>query len=176
MIRRYSRFTVPKWAKISLFSAVGVLLIVLGLGIYVYSTAENARTEGYEASETFALEHTDLKTADEVTRFNGEHIYHVVQGKQADGEDAIAYIKKGEKDPEQIIYTTDTADEQQAQSSWQATCGSDCALDDVRLGLYEDAPAWEVTYHDGQGRLGYSYYSLDGTEQLESFALSDQYQ
>ncbi|WP_366249811.1 DUF5590 domain-containing protein [Terribacillus aidingensis] len=176
MIRRYSRFTVPKWAKITIFSALAVLIIVLGCGIYVYSTAQNARTEGFEASEDFALDNTDLETADEVTRFNGEHVHHVVKGKQADGEDAIAYVKKGEKDPKQIIYTTDTADEQQAETSWQSACGADCQLDDVRLGLYDDAPAWEFTFRDGQDRLGYSYYTLDGTEQLESYALSNQYQ
>ena len=176
MIRRYSRFTVPKWAKITLFSALAVLIIVLGCGIYVYSTAQNARTEGLEASEDFALENTDLETVDEVTRFNGEHVYHVVKGKQADGEDAIAYVKKSEKDPKQIIYTTDTADEQQVESSWQSACGTNCEMDDVRLGLYDDAPAWEVTFRDEQDRLGYSYYTLDGNEQLESFALSNQYQ
>ena len=177
MIRRYSRFTVPKWAKITLFSALAVLIIFLGCGIYVYSTAQNARTEGFEASEDFALENTDLETVDQVTRFNGEHVYHVVKGKQSDGEDAIAYVIKGDKDPEQIIYTTDnTADEQQVESSWQSACGADCEMDDVRLGLYDDAPAWEVTFRDEQDRLGYSYYTLDGTEQLESFALSNQYQ
>ncbi|MFS0560297.1 DUF5590 domain-containing protein [Terribacillus sp. 179-K 1B1 HS] len=176
MIRRYSRFTVPKWAKITLFSALAVLIIVLGCGIYVYSTAQNARTDGFEASEEFVLENTDLDSADEVTRFNGEHVYHVVKGKQADGTEAIAYVKKGEKDPEQIIYTTDTADEQQAESSWQSACGADCEMDDARLGLYDGSPAWEVIYRDGQDRLGYSYYTLDGTEQLESFALSNQYQ
>ncbi|MFP7169380.1 DUF5590 domain-containing protein [Terribacillus sp. 7520-G] len=176
MIRRYSRFTVPKWAKITLFSALAVLLIVLGCGIYVYSTAQHARTDGFEASEKFALENTELENVDEVTRFNGEHVYHVVRGKQSDGTDAIAFIRKGEKDADKIIYTTDSADEEQVESSWKSACGADCDMDDVRLGLYDGSPAWEVTYRDGQDRLGYSYYTLDGTEQLENFALSNQYQ
>jgi uncharacterized protein YpmB len=175
MIRRYSRFTTPKWAKITVLAVLAVLLLLLGCGIYVYYTAQDKRTAGFESSENFVAEHTDLKDTNKVTRFNGEHVYHVVIGKQADGQGAIAYRIKGEKDPEKIIYTTETADEQQAKDSWQSACGNNCELDDIRLGLYEDEPAWEITFRDGEERLGYSYYTLDGLEQLESFALSSQY-
>ncbi|WP_199868529.1 cell wall elongation regulator TseB-like domain-containing protein [Virgibacillus senegalensis] len=157
-------FTVPNWLK----WAVGIILVVcllfIGYFIYLYNSIQQDKEAGFKASADQAVAQTDLDKADEVSRYHGSVLYHVVTGTTNDGSRAIAYVPvNGEKAEIAFYRNEDLVSEQAILQSWKSDC-SNCELLETNLALEKDQPLMELKYIDERDRYVLHYYSLtDGS-------------
>ncbi|MCT2537355.1 DUF5590 domain-containing protein [Aquibacillus koreensis] len=167
MKKQSLRYTVPNWLKLSILVICIIFIAVISYSIYLYSTVQENKKDGFSASIQLAQSETEIKNIKEVTRFHGDIFYHVVTGESGDGEPAVAFVPVEENVDEQsdvlFFLLNDTITRDQVMSEWRQSCVS-CELHGINLGLYSDEPVWEVKYINKADRYVFQYFPLDGSE------------
>ena len=164
-----SRSTVPDWLKWTLLVTF-ILGIVLAISAYTfYSSILDQKREGFESSRQIALNETELIDITGVERYNGNEVFHIVSGKEETGEKGYAFISTDKKQLETYLQSEMIVDSAKLKQNWQESCRS-CEWLDIKLGLEEKRPIWEMTYIDEQGRYVLAHYDAKSGERYQQFA------
>ncbi|SDL67517.1 DUF5590 domain-containing protein [Sediminibacillus halophilus] len=157
-------FTVPSWVKWAVVIFILVFIGALGYSIYLYNSIQQDKEAGFQTSADRAVAETALEKAENVSRYHGNILYHVVTGTTDDGSEAIAYVPAEQKDGKIVIFRTeDLVSEQSILQSWNNDC-SNCELLETNLAIENDQPLLELKYIDDRDRYVLHYYSLtDGS-------------
>ncbi len=157
-------FTVPNWVKWAVVLFILVFCIALGYSIYLYNSIQQDKEAGFQASAERAVAETDLEQAEDVSRYHGKVLYHVVTGTTADGSEAIAYVPAEQQDGEIVLFhSEDLVSEQSILQAWNNDCSS-CELLETNLAIEKGQPLLELKYIDDRDRYVLHYYSLtDGS-------------
>ncbi|MDL4840833.1 cell wall elongation regulator TseB-like domain-containing protein [Aquibacillus rhizosphaerae] len=164
MIKRYSPFTAPSWFKLSIVVFLIIFFGIISYSVYVYSSVQENKTDGFEQSKVIAKEETELVSVDDVTRYHGDIYYHVVFGETESGESAVAYVPvENEDESIQFFLTSEFVySREDVLNEWRSECSS-CELYGVNLGIHNNLPVWETKYINGEDRFVFKYYPVDGS-------------
>ncbi|WP_093210394.1 DUF5590 domain-containing protein [Sediminibacillus albus] len=165
MEKQFSPFIVPNWLKWGLIVLLLLVVSLFAYSIYLYNNILESKQSGFEASVELALDQTDLAEAENVTRYSGKMLYHVVAGKTENGEKAFAYVPKNPEKQVKIHFflAEDIVSEQQIVNDWRNSC-ADCELLESKMAIENEKPLLEVKYIDEKDRYVLQYFSLiDGS-------------
>ncbi|SDI98695.1 hypothetical protein [Salimicrobium halophilum] len=155
-----------------LWWAAGILsgVLLLGLILYVisYQVLDDRRTEGIQESIDFLEEEAgDIQITDSFS-FTGNIPVHILYTSSGE-EEKVYYINKNEKAIVDTMDTENQVSEETVTESWRANCGS-CTFSGIQPAYKNEQPLWEITFTDGEGRYGLSYYHAETGEQYQRFA------
>jgi len=155
-----------------IWGIIGISAVVLFCIIYaivLYNNLYDSKTANYSETEEVILEQTSLKEIDTIEHFFGDEAYHVVYGKNEQGEEKIIFYPLEEEDGEKNITTIDfenVLSKEQIIQEWQQNCTS-CQFVNLTPALLDEEELWEVAYQDEQNRYVLAYYSMDDAEIYE---------
>ncbi|CQR46665.1 hypothetical protein BN1058_00937 [Paraliobacillus sp. PM-2] len=175
MRQRSLQFTVPNWVKWFLVILFLFLFSLIVYGSNVYQLIQENKIEGFTESEERVLTETDMITVDEISRFHGRQYYHVITGKNEEGEQLLAYVNQSNSDKAISVFSLKRlVNKERIEESWQTACES-CQLLQMNYGIRDNVPLLELSYFDNKDRLSYRYYRLDNGEYESGVTLSNDY-
>ncbi|WP_404452822.1 DUF5590 domain-containing protein [Virgibacillus necropolis] len=168
MRKQNSRYTVhnnrPNWLR---WGIIGLIFVLISCFIYLfflYSDIQQSRTANYQETKKEVLDKTNVSQIENVTKYNGEHQFHVIFGTTKSGDDKIIFVpldKKSNKPT--VIDGSKIITKQQIKDQWEQQC-QNCELIDITPAMENNKPLWEVTYVDDSDRYIFDYLSIyDGT-------------
>ncbi|MGN7283442.1 cell wall elongation regulator TseB-like domain-containing protein [Shouchella rhizosphaerae] len=157
--------------KLSIIFSV-VLLIVIGLGIYLYTAIRSPLTEGAKEATAFVTEQGIMAEVDDVSFYHGEESYWIVSGTSDEGEALFAWVNDDPEKRESTLVLPQHAGvpiEEMKETVAQELGVT--AFDSVRLGYENGQAVYEFTYtSDTQGKLFY-YTAFETGEYMKSFSI-----
>ncbi|MRH42433.1 hypothetical protein GH741_07015 [Aquibacillus halophilus] len=169
MEKQFLPFTAPNWLK---WAVIALLVIFIGVITYLidtYNEVQANRVSGFDESKEVALTETELVSIDVVSRFHGEKYYHVVLGRNDDGNIGVVYISM-EDDDEEVLYfdLNSFVSEEEMLSNWRDAC-SGCNFLDINLAIDKEQPLWEIKYIDSKDRYVFEYYTVEDGSSYELY-------
>lgn len=149
-----------KWIWI----VIVVFLIGLGVSINTYVQAMKPVKSAREIAETIAKKETDMKKMDSFQLYNGKESYYILEGKNDDNEEIIVWINENNH---QVIQRTkkDGLTKQEALNILLSKQSPE-KINDVRLGMYDGLPVWEIYSHTDNDSLNYHWIDFETGEIL----------
>lgn len=145
-----------KWIIISIS-----LLVIIGIlaSAAIYKNALDSKQDLTSYAESAAKRESDIQTVNEVDFYHGTETYAVVHGLDEQNEKWIAWVP--EKEGKKIIVhrEKDGWDELRVRTFVKKNANPK-RLIDVRLGVEENVPVWEVSYIDQQDRYAFYYVTF----------------
>lgn len=135
------------------------LIVIWGVTIYQGALSPE-KTAAKKAIERAEQEVGEIQVND-VEHYYGTKAYHIVQGVTEDGVERVIWVPD-EGDTDLIVKKADDGIGLQAVRDQVFQEVNPREIIDIRLGVEEKIPVWEVTYIDQQDR--YSYYYMDFEE------------
>src|SRR5690625_3063660 len=155
----------------SFFNLWMILIIILtlfGTGLYfvyhLYSTTLQNREEQFEQSKSYILSNKYIKEIKHAEALHELESYHIFFGKNVDEEDVIVFLP-GSFDEDHIVVLKqkDIIKEQKALETIAKQC-SQCQNINIKPGMINGNPLWEITYFDEHKRYNMDYISMiDGS-------------
>ncbi|SDB91088.1 Uncharacterized protein YpmB [Pelagirhabdus alkalitolerans] len=170
--RQAQSFELNRW-KIVVLIMVMLFLMVLTYLVYVYYSFEQSAQQGFDETIERIQTNDASFEVDSITRFHGDHHYHVVQGER-EGEDLIIFVNQSDDETEPVEFNQeDLEDEEQLLSDWEST-NTYQDIHQTNIGIRQNTPLFEIIYRDQQGRLSYDYYRLDTGEYDSGISFASQ--
>ncbi|WP_173916326.1 DUF5590 domain-containing protein [Halobacillus sp. Marseille-Q1614] len=164
-----SQFTAPSWVKWALLITGILFVIIFTLCTWMYLHINDSKTQNYDKAKTFAKEEAGFNQVDNVTRYNGQTVIHIVNGTTKDGEDMYAFINVEEMEVLSTLSSEQMISGEALRSEIEAGCSS-CEWVDTQLAFEENRPVWELTYKDDSNRYVFEYIDVENGEQVQRFA------
>lgn len=162
-----SQKRVPASLKWSLLIILGILVIVLVFGIFLYKDIQASKIEGYSETEKAVLNETELESVEQVTHFYGEETFHIALGHTKEQDEKLVFVPQDEDQEATEMVVIDQEDimsKEDIIAVWTEQC-SDCKLIKINPAMIKEEPLWEMTYRDDTNRYVIDYLSIyDGTE------------
>ena len=149
---------------------VGLVFLAGWQAYYLYNEV-NAKPEKKEAEAVeVAKKEENLASIKNVDHFFKNETYYVVEGENEDGRDMIVWVgedkkvysesaKKGLSEGQMIDYVKANHDAKE--------------IIDIRLGMEDEIPLWEVVYLDDQDRYTYYYGYFETGKRYEIYRLKE---
>lgn len=162
-----------------------IILIVIGLFIYFYMMfrhIEHSKVEGFEETEEYILEETDMVAVDDLFTFQEEKLYHIAYTRDEQDKQWILFISANddedskEENSMQVveIEQDDTLPPSKIESLWSKDC-EQCELKGSTPAILDNEPLWELTYIDDKNRYVIEYRNLSDGEKYEQLKLNRKY-
>ncbi|WP_339227996.1 DUF5590 domain-containing protein [Oceanobacillus sp. FSL K6-2867] len=153
-----------KWL---LWTSLPILIILIALGIYgivLYNNLYNSKTAGFDETSKQILSQTSITEIDKIEQYNGSKAYHVLFGKNGEGEEKlIFYPLEGKEKSLTTIDKSEILTEEEIVSRWESECNN-CKLIKVTPALEENEALWEIAYNDMNNDYVLDYKSIyDGS-------------
>lgn len=151
---------------------VGLLVVVVFMWqfIYLYDLTSKPLKTAQEKAISIAKDHYDLTEILEVTYYNGEEPYQVIQAIDHNEQEVILWIP--EKEGNEIVWRNreDGLTKQQVIEFAQSELDIK-QLKHIRLGIKTDTPVWEITFIDTDNRYSLFYLHFSGETWIENYRL-----
>lgn len=164
--------------------ALTVMLLVIITSIWlfasIYNTARSQYNEGHQHSKEIALEKGKLTSIDTIDTYNGNIKYHIISGKNVNKEPVYAWIPlskeqiKDNSDLDEVVIKKQssgiTKEEavQAVKSEYNVK-----QLINVKLGMDEEIPIWEVKYKDQSDRYTFDFVHFSNGEIVKHMAVKN---
>lgn len=157
------------------------ILLAIGLGVfmsflyafYVYQSIQSERTTGFDDSETFILDNTELVEIDLIEAYYGEETYHIIFGETKNNEQKIAFLPISDHvddDNLTIIDYSKIVPEEEILNQINEQC-QECQVKKINPAMIDDNPLWEITYRDQNNRYVFDYLSIYDGSRFERLQL-----
>ncbi|RBW69425.1 DUF5590 domain-containing protein [Bacillus taeanensis] len=145
--------------KKAVFVLAVITAIVIWQGVSFYSevTSANAGLEQKAAAKAKELFH--IKTISKVSFYHGSNSYQVVQGKNEQEEEIIAWISTNPKIEPFSRKASAGVTKKQVKELIDKKVDYKKIID-IRLGAENKVPLWEVTYIDQEDRYSFYYVAF----------------
>lgn len=160
--------------KLSISIIFFVVILLFIFFIYLYLSIEKDKTVGYDETETYIYDKTEIVTIDAITSFQSEDLFHIVTGLDANQEKFIVFLPLDEKANFTVIPFNETISEEEIIEKWQVSCEK-CQSLMTNYAMIEEEPLWELTYIDESNRYVFDYFSLNDGDQFEQLRLYRKY-
>lgn len=155
-----------KWIFILAF----LLIFVVIQSIYLYNRALEPINKAEKTAVRLAEEHYKLKKIKEVTYFNGEESFQIIHALDNNDENIIIWVP--EKNTKNLVMKKKEDGLTEKQVKKFAVSELDIKkLKDIRLGMKQGTPVWEITFIDSEGRYSFYYLQFDGETWIENYRL-----
>jgi uncharacterized protein YpmB len=160
-----------KKTLITLIITVAILIIATWGFVSTYSTAREQYLDGHEASKELALEKGKLSSIDTIETYNGPIKYHVMSGKNSNDEKVYVWVPQTKENETVIIkkQSSGITEEQAIAKVNQAY--NPANIVDVKLGMDEGIPIWEVKYRDKSERYTFDFVNFYDGEIIKHMAI-----
>lgn len=158
-----------KWVILCTFLVI-ILIWQLALS-FVQSNNKQDELQSYAIKRT--LNETEIISIDYVSFYHGEKAYQVVVGKDKNNETSIAWISD---DPTKDLFTLNQNEGLTKTEVKEHVIKErdPLVIKEIRLGMENDKPLWEVTYIDKEQRFTYYYLDFKSGEFLKRYSLKQQ--
>ncbi|MGM7721952.1 DUF5590 domain-containing protein [uncultured Metabacillus sp.] len=158
----------------TLIITVSILFII---GILVFSTTYNTAREqyasGHEQSKALALEKGKLSSVGTIETYYGQQKFHVMTGENSNGDKVYAWVMQSEKDQQVIVKKQSSGiTKKQAITTVQKEYNP-VKIIDVKLGMDEGIPIWEVKYVDESNRYTFDLVNFYDGEIVKHMAIKN---
>ena len=151
--------------------------IILGLSIWIFSTTYNTARDQYshnhEKSKVLALEVGKLSSVDSIETFNGQLKYHVLSGKNNKDEKVYAWVPQKDKNDDVIVKKQSSGITKEEAINKVKQEYDLVELIDVKLGMDEGIPIWEVKYRDKSDRYTFDYVEFSNGTIVKHMAIKN---
>jgi uncharacterized protein YpmB len=153
-----------------------ITVVILIIAVCVFSTSYNAARDQYQAghvkSKELALE-KGISSIDHVETFYGNIKYHVMSGKNAKDEKVYVWVPQSDKLEKVFIkkQSSGITEEQAIKKVYQEY--NPVKLVDVKLGMDEGIPIWEVKYKDHSNRYTFDFVNFYDGEIIKHMAIKN---
>ncbi|WP_249260855.1 DUF5590 domain-containing protein [Virgibacillus pantothenticus] len=132
--------------------------------IFLYNDLLDSKTAGYEETKQQLLKAESLTEIDKVETFYGKEAYHVVYGKDEDGQNKlIFYPLKGKEKKLTTVDQSEILSKSEIKNTWKQECDQ-CELVRITPALVDGNELWELTYVDSSKRYVFDYLDMyDGS-------------
>lgn len=162
------------YLKLSISIILLLFMLLFIFFIYLYQSIEKDKSIGYDETETYIYDKTDIVTIEKITSFQSEELFNIVTGFDANKEKLIVFLPLEEKAALTVIPYNETTSEEKLIEDWRLTCKK-CELLMANYAMIEDEALWELTYIDESNRYVFDYFSLYDGEQFEQLRLYRKY-
>ncbi|WP_347860495.1 hypothetical protein U0355_07090 [Salimicrobium sp. PL1-032A] len=148
-------------------------ILLLGAISYVvsYQILEDRRTEGMEETKAFLEQQEKGVEVTESYSFTGDLPVHILYASKGNQE-KVYYINKKDKAILETMDRQEQVSREEVKQAWKNNCGS-CIFSNIRPAYKNERPLWEITFKDGEGRYGLSYFHAETGEQYQKFAFKN---
>ncbi|MDQ0205957.1 cell wall elongation regulator TseB-like domain-containing protein [Alkalicoccobacillus murimartini] len=149
-----------KWVIIGL---ILFALIVTSASVYAYTTVRSPITDGYDQAEQTLLDSGDLETVEDISYFHGRDSYYVLRGLDADGDQAIAWIKQDFEESAILRKEAEGISAEEAEAIAVEAVNPN-RIQSVKVGIEGNTPLYEIKFISESDQQGYYYVAFsDGT-------------
>lgn len=171
----FSQSTGLNWFQKGLLLLLGLVIIMLGFGIYLYNDIIDSKENEFTKTKKVILDQTPMKKVEKIERFHGDEAYHIVYGINEQSEKVIIfYPLEGKEKNIEVINESDMLSENEILNKWKSTCDS-CQLIKVSPAINEDTILWEITYRDEKDRYVLHYYSIEDGTTVEAYPFKEMF-
>lgn len=144
---------------------VTMLLLILGVTAILTRSLSPYNQAQAETTE-LATRRANLAEAEDFYWFNGDETFFTVTGTDTEGTPIIVIVQQDGG----AIEVINQADAITAYEAIEKTIHRETpqSILEARIGMYNDAPIWEVSFKQENGSLGYSIYSLTSGEWIRT--------
>ena len=140
--------------KKTIISGLTILMAAVIFGsIYLFNTSRQPLKQAEAETIAIAKETAGLTKADKFYWYNNAETYFSVVGTARNKEPVLVIVEQEGGDVV-VLKEGDYITEQQAKQIVREA-KKPAELLEVRIGIEEDVPVWEVAYKQENGRLGY---------------------
>lgn len=137
-----------------------LLLVVSFFGLRLYQDIMADKVEGFDTVTSSVLDETKINAIDQISRYHGEQLYYVVQGKSQDTSYYVFVSETEDTFDYTMFEKAPLYSKQEIINDWQNRCDQ-CELLDSDIGFANGYPIVEVTYKNNQDLLVYEHVLLD---------------
>jgi uncharacterized protein YpmB len=151
-----------------------IIIIAVAAYIHTYNVARDQYLDGHEQSKELAIEEGKLSSIDTIETYNGQVKYHVLSGINGNDEKVYVWIPQTKKMDKVIIKKQSsgiTADQAKTEVLKEHNPKE---IIDVKLGMDEEIPIWEVKYRDQSDRYTFDYVNFSDGEIIKHMAIKNE--
>ncbi|WP_174733981.1 DUF5590 domain-containing protein [Mesobacillus harenae] len=141
-----------------------LILFLAGSSVVIYLNATKPVKAAEQKAIETAIEETSLIHAEEFQLYHGDNTYYVVTGTDEANESIIVWIPEQKGDI--ITRSADEGISRQEAIDILYSEKTPQKIIDVRLGVIENRPVWEIYYRSEQNLINYYYVHFDTGERL----------
>lgn len=147
-----------------------IVIVLLWQSVAFYQRTITPITNAEAKAVSAVKDAFDLKQIEDVSYFNAEEAYQVIRAVNHEGDRIILWVP--ESDELEIVSkkAEDGWEKDQVESFVKAELDVK-KLKDVRLGLKNNIPVWEITFIDSDDRYNFYYLTFNGDTWLEHYRL-----
>lgn len=151
--------------KMKTWISTGIIVfcvLVIAIFAFLYHSIRSPLKEENEQAVEYVLKNTDVTEITDVDFYHGSESYQVVTGKNTTGDELIIWFKSPEDELVIRKKKEGLSMEKAKQIAEQRLKMKE--LQNIRLGIENGLPVYEITYIDDENRQGFYYMTFnDGT-------------
>lgn len=154
-------------------SCAGLVIVVLALFIYAYTTVRGPLADGYDMAREKVINEEVLESVRDVSYYHGEDAFYVIYGTDTDGDEAIAWVPQDEEnDAVSVFKESDGITAEDAQSLTESAVNPS-KIQSIKLGKEGNTPLYEVKYRTESNQQGYYYVAFQDGSFIKRFSLNN---
>ncbi|MFK3936317.1 DUF5590 domain-containing protein [Alkalihalobacillus sp. NPDC078783] len=154
-------------------SCVGLVVVVLALFIYAYTTVRAPLADGYDMARDKILNEDVLESVRDVSYYHGEDAFYVVYGMDQDGDQAIAWVSQDEENDTVTVFKESDGISAEDASSLAESAVNPSSIQSIKLGKEGNTPLYEVKYRTESNQQGYYYVAFQDGSFIKRFSLNN---
>ncbi|WP_184664034.1 DUF5590 domain-containing protein [Texcoconibacillus texcoconensis] len=151
--------------------AVSFLTIFAASGYWLYNDVTGSVPQ-VEGAKQLVYDETTVTSITERERYHGEKAFDVFYGYDDNGEEQIVWVKESEDEDKDTQIVQRREADGWSKAEVQEHVESELAvqeLKDIRLGMIQTTPVYEVIYIDDQGRFSYYYLRFSDGQYIRQY-------
>lgn len=160
-----------KKTVITLTITVVIFIIALWTLMVIYNTAREQYLDGHKDSQKLAMQIGQITSIESIETFYGDIKYHVITGENIKEEKVYIWIPQSEK--KNVIIKKHSAGITKEQAIKEVHKEYDpIKIIDVKLGMDEGIPLWEIKYKDRSNRYTFDLVNFYDGEIIKHMAIN----
>lgn len=149
-----------KWKWI--FTVCLIFIIIIGIFSYFYIAIRQPMTLDNIRAIEYVMKETVIEEVNDITFYNGSNHYQVITGTDAKGEQWVVWYNEENDEVIKRKMNEGLSEKEVLQIVNQRLKVK--KIENIRLGIENNLPVYEVTYIDDEDRYAYYYLTFnDGT-------------
>lgn len=159
--------------KIIISLVITVVIFIVAIWVFgsAYSVAREQYLDGHEKSKELALKKGELSSIQSVETFNGNIKYHVMSAENAKDQKVYVWVPQTKKNENVIIKKQSSGITEKDAISKVNQEYDPVKIVDVKLGMDEGIPIWEVKYKDKTDRYTFDFVNFYDGEIIKHMAI-----
>lgn len=169
----FSQSTGLNWIQKSLIIILGLSIIVIAVGIFLYNDIINTKEMNFEETNRVIINQTPIVKVENIELYHGDEAYHIVYGVNENEEKlVIFYPLEGKEKNITTIKQSEMFPEERLYNQWLSSCVN-CELINISPAIKEDTILWEITYYDENDYYVLHYFSIKDGSSYEKFRFKE---